>query len=73
LAGVGVCGAKLLTVALPDNALTGRLWLVRGALFALLAGPCFVLARTVLSGTAVTVALGAAKPAVVALGPAARR
>jgi choline-sulfatase len=64
---LAVFGAKLLSVALPEAASTRRLWLVRGALFALLLGPCFVLARAVLSGTGVTLALGGAKPAGVAL------
>jgi arylsulfatase A-like enzyme len=64
---LGVFGAELLSVALPEAATTRRLWLVRGALFVLLLGPCFVFARSVLSGTGVTLALGAAKPTVVAL------
>ena len=67
---LGAFGAELLSVALPDAASTRRLWLVRGALFVLLLGPCFVLARTVLSGTGVTLALGAARPAVVVLSAA---
>ena len=67
---LGVCGAKLLSVALPEAASSRRLWLVRGALFVLLLGPCFVLARAVLSGTGVTLALGGAKPTVVVLAAA---